>query len=135
MLTGNQLRKLFHQFNGMYFAGTLPAYHIRVVGYITSMSEHGRCLRNRKLIKLSKRTDKVMIGTLLHEMAHAATTDHHGLEWRKEMIRLREAGAPLQGDDLNVNLHDWDETRIRGRPAPPVPCLDCGRRRKGIHSR
>jgi hypothetical protein len=40
------------------------------------------------------------IFTLVHEMAHAATNDSHGMRWKNEMVRLREAGAPLASSDL-----------------------------------
>jgi hypothetical protein len=36
-----------------------------------------------------------MEGTLIHEMAHTATTSEHGQEWLNEMVRLKAAGAPV----------------------------------------
>ena len=33
--------------------------------------------------------------TLIHEMAHAATTSEHGQEWLNEMVRLKAVGAPV----------------------------------------
>jgi len=30
----------------------------------------------------------------------------HAMSWRSEMIRLREAGAPLAGSDLDILLDD-----------------------------
>jgi len=39
-------------------------------------------------------------------MAHAATWGYHNMPWKKEMIRLREAGAPLSGSDRIVSLND-----------------------------
>jgi hypothetical protein len=52
------------------------------------------------------------ISCLLHEMAHAATTCYHGMPWKREMIRLREAGAPLVSADLSVELTDWDGAEV-----------------------
>ena len=36
-----------------------------------------------------------------------ATNGHHGMPWKREMIRLQEAGAPFATADLNVSLTDW----------------------------
>lgn len=38
--------------------------------------------------------------TLVHEMAHAATDLDHGPEWRKEMERVKAAGAPTSALDF-----------------------------------
>jgi SprT-like family len=112
MLNGRQLRTLFQQFNQQYFGGKLPAYSIRVVGRMTWLGESGFCNRKRKLIKIaSGQSDEVAIGILLHEMAHAATTDHHGKPWQGEMIRLREAGAPIDAADLDVES-EWDGLKL-----------------------
>jgi hypothetical protein len=45
-------------------------------------------------------------------MVHAATTDGHGMPWKQEMIRLREAGAPLAPPDSEVSLYDWSGLRV-----------------------
>jgi hypothetical protein len=44
-------------------------------------------------------------GTLIHEMAHAATNGDHSEEWLNEMARLKAAGAPVA---------DWE---LEGRPS------------------
>jgi len=41
-----------------------------------------------------------MEGTLIHEMAHAATNDDHDEEWLKEMVRLKAAVAPVPDWEL-----------------------------------
>ena len=42
----------------------------------------------------------------MHEMVHAATNEKHGMPWKREMIRLREAGAPLCATNCEVALDD-----------------------------
>jgi hypothetical protein len=117
---GKQLRALFQQFNAQYFNGRLPAYALRAVEQSTWLGESGTCFRKRRLIKVSRTLpDEEAISTLLHEMAHAATNGGHGMPWEREMIRLREAGAPLVSPDLDVDLGDWyghrvSRTRFRG---------------------
>jgi hypothetical protein len=116
MLDGKQLRALFKQFNEQYFGDRLPAYAIRVVARITWLGESGRWNKKRRFIEIQHRqSDEEAIGTLLHEMAHAAkaaTKGHHTKPWKKEMIRLRKAGAPLASADRNISLDDWDAKRI-----------------------
>jgi len=51
----------------------------------------------------------------LPEMAHAATTGNHGMPWKMEMIRLRQAGAPLAEPNNRVRLEDWSGNRISKR--------------------
>ena len=38
--------------------------------------------------------------TLVHEMAHAATSGKHDERWQAEMARLKTAGAPLPDWEL-----------------------------------
>ena len=38
--------------------------------------------------------------TLIHEMAHAATSGEHDEEWLKEMVRLKAAGAAVPDWEL-----------------------------------
>lgn len=112
-MNGRQLRKRFAEFNARYFAGKLPPYSVRVVPQMTKRGESGRCLEKRRLVELQRGLSvEETITTLLHEMAHAATSGRHGMSWKKEMIRLREAGAPLTQADLNVSLSDWDGVRV-----------------------
>jgi hypothetical protein len=116
MFNGRELRKLFEQFNEQYFGGRLPAYKIRVVTHMTRLGESGCCVKTRKLIEIVKGLpNKDATSCLLHEMAHAATNGHHGMPWRKEMIRLRDAGAPLFGPDLTIDLDDWSSEYVSKR--------------------
>jgi hypothetical protein len=116
MLNGMQLRTLFRRFNGQYFGSRLPPYSIRVVRRSTWRGESGRCIEKRRVIEIQHgQPDEEAVSTLLHEMAHAAnpkTKGYHTMPWKKEMIRLREAGAPLTSADLSVNLNDWDGRRV-----------------------
>jgi hypothetical protein len=106
-MDGRQLRTLFKQFNEEYWGGRLPAYAIRVVARMTSLGEWGRWLKKRKLIEIQRGlSDEDMVSTLLHEMAHAATNGGHGMPWKRDMIRLRLAGAPLANTDRVIRLDD-----------------------------
>jgi len=112
-MDGRQLRKLFQEFNQRYFGGRLPAYRIRVVDHISWLGTEGRCLKKRKLIQVQRAIPEDRAASLLlHEMTHAATNGDHGMPWKREMIRLREAGAPLDGPDATVSLDDWDGVRV-----------------------
>jgi SprT-like family len=112
-MNGKHLRSLFAKFNEQYFDNRVPAYSIRVVRPLARSSRQGRCIKRRRLIEIvSGLPDSEAISILLHEMAHAATKDNHGMAWKREMIRLREAAAPLVGVDLGVRLDDWDGLRV-----------------------
>ena len=106
MMDVRQLRTLFKDFNVEYWGGRLPAYAIHVVAEVTSRGEWGRCLKKRRLIEILRGLpDEDAASTLLHEMAHAAVRHFgHGKPWKREMIRLRSAGAPLTYTDLNIRL-------------------------------
>jgi hypothetical protein len=113
MLNGRQLRQKFIEFNARYFGNRLPSYAIRVMPRIPNFGRGfatptGRCNRKRRRIEILRgQPDEETTSTLLHEMAHAATTGQHDLRWAREMIRLREAGAPLAEDDLTISLDDY----------------------------
>jgi hypothetical protein len=115
-MNGRQLRKLFEEFNRDYFNGRLRPYAIRVVDHITWLDESGSCSRGAKLIRIRRGLcDEEAASTLIHEMAHAAATGNHGLPWKREMIRLREAGAPLVEPDSTVLLEAWSGSRVSKR--------------------
>jgi len=114
-VNGKQLRKLFQEFNRRYFGDRLPSYSIRV-GRCTWLGESGSCNPRKKLIKVAAgQPDERAVSILLHEMAHAATTGNHGMPWKREMIRLRQAGAPLAEPDNRVRLDDWSGDRVSKR--------------------
>jgi hypothetical protein len=111
MLNGRQLRTLFQRFNKKYFGGRLPAYSIRVVHHMSRKGETGHCDDQKRVIKiLPGMSDEEAISTLLHEMAHAATDGDHLAPWKKVMVRLRQAGAPLCGSDLSPD--DYSSRRF-----------------------
>jgi len=113
MLNGRQLRRKFIEFNALYFSNKLPPYAIRVVRKINWLDFMGRHDRQRRRIEVRQGlADKEAVGALIHEMAHARTTDHHGMPWKREMIRLRKAGAPLTEQDMGISLDDWDGIRV-----------------------
>jgi hypothetical protein len=98
-LTGHQLRALFKKFNAEYFDGELRTYSLRA--YMTSLGQDGRCLKLRRRIEIrSTASAEEATSILLHEMAHAAPSEYHDMSWKKEMIRLRDAGAPLISPNL-----------------------------------
>jgi hypothetical protein len=119
MLNGSQLRRLFHEFNQKYFDNKVPAYAIHVVPRIQSndsMEVYDICRKKRRLIEILKGlADERTIGILLHEMAHAVTSDGHGPKWAREMVRLREAGAPLTAFDRAIHLENWEIRRVTRR--------------------
>jgi hypothetical protein len=121
-MNGRQLRGLFVRFNQQFFGARLPQYSVRAVDGIrisTSVGYvYGICRSKRRIIEIDNSLpDTDAISALLHEMAHAATPrDHnHGKKWTAEMIRLREAGAPLTGSDLNITMESSEDGRISRR--------------------
>jgi hypothetical protein len=104
-------RSLFRNFNREYFAERLPLYDVRVVFDIETFAvepvEPGRVFDG--LIRVGEQciyiryTDKAsMDHAIIHEMAHAATNDDHDEEWLNEMVRLKNAGAPIPDGALAV---------------------------------
>lgn len=116
MLDGRKLRDRFTDFNVAYFGNRLPPYAIHVVHRINWLDGQGETNRERRLIKIRRGLpDEEAISILLHEMVHAATGDGHGRKWKRKMIELRDAGAPLVAADRTVSLDDWDGTRVSQR--------------------
>jgi hypothetical protein len=113
MFDGIGLRELFKKFNEHYFGNHLPAYSIRV---IRGMGYSGFCFKRKRLIKIKfGQSPEETIGVLLHEMAHAATNIGHGDLWKKEMIRLRDAGAPVAPFERGIDAGRWDGTHVSGK--------------------
>lgn len=110
-MTAGQLNRLFADFNGRYFGGRLRRYRLRFgvrrmkgsatppLGYCESP-----LLQITIHPKLAGDTAR-LIEVLLHEMAHAATAAEapsHGIGFRKEMLRLRRRGAPVDRNDAPI---------------------------------
>ena len=113
MLNGRELRRKFIEFNAQYFGNKLPPYAIRVVKRVNWLDLRGQCNRERRLIRMRQGlADQETIEILVHEMIHARTTDRHGAAWKREMIRLREAGAPLPPADADFSPDEWHEVRV-----------------------
>ena len=112
-------QETFERFNRQYFAGRLPDYKVLVV-YDVWYWETERCgfpavlapaAGSTGFIDFSARQIFVrfmgqftlgmtMEGHLIHEMAHAATDGGHGKNWKAEMARLKELGAPITDRDF-----------------------------------
>ena len=88
------VQKLFKRFNRKYFGGRLPTYRVTQSDLYGSM---GVCRKKQREIHLSAGLqNSAARTTLLHEMAHAATSPRHGPAWQKEIRRLIRLGAPLK---------------------------------------
>jgi hypothetical protein len=96
-------KALFTEFNRCFFDGRLPSYRIVVVPCIITQSwVHGNIYRRQRLSKILERPDHGdMAPILIHEMAHAATTDAHGPRFSAEMKRLQQIGASVQDYEFN----------------------------------
>jgi hypothetical protein len=105
----NVFQFLFDSFNQKYFSGALDRYQVRVVFDLHTVADEPvhRGHVSSGLIRFEERriyirytdTDS-MQGTLLHEMAHAATSGEHDERWLAEMVRLKTAGAPVPDWEL-----------------------------------
>ena len=91
---------LFERFNRRYFRGRLPDYRVEVVASLLDDCDLGLCDVRQKSITLVNQAPRDLLETLVHEMAHAAVRSrgyqHHTWPWRKELERLRRAGAPVE---------------------------------------
>ena len=97
-------QSLFDSFNEKYFSGVLDRYSVHVVFDLHTVANEpvDRGHVSSGLIRFEERriyiryTDTdLMQGTLIHEMAHAATSGEHDERSRAEMVRLKIAGAPV----------------------------------------
>jgi hypothetical protein len=112
-----KLQEMFQAFNVKYFSGRLPEYRILVVfdvpywqmgrlGYPVSEPHAitGFIDSSGRIILVGVRAGLLrgatIQGTLLHEMAHAATDDEHGDLFKAEIARLILLGAPVNECDL-----------------------------------
>jgi hypothetical protein len=102
-------QSLFDSWNQKYFSGALDRYRVRVVFDLHTVADEpiDRGEVSSGLIRFEERriyiryTDAdVMQDTLIHEMAHAATSGEHDQRWRTEMVRVKTAGAPVADWEL-----------------------------------
>jgi hypothetical protein len=105
-------QSLFDSFNRKYFSGALDRYRVRVVFDLHTVANEPLYGGHRSsgLIRFAERriyiryTDTyLMQGTLIHEMAHAATSGGHDERWFAEMARLKTAGAPVPNWELKTD--------------------------------
>jgi hypothetical protein len=124
--------EMYRTFNGKYFEGRLPRYRILVV-YDVWFWETKRCgfspcfppaaeatgfidfEERRILIRFLAflRCGSTMQESLIHEMAHAATDGGHGDNWKAEMLRLKQLGAPVNELDLLDEITPQDVITLR----------------------
>ena len=102
-------KALFDKFNGQYFGGNLPPYQVRVAFDFHRVANEpifgnsvssGLIRFEERCIYLRYTNSPPMEETLIHEMAHAATSGEHDQEWLNEMVRLKAAGAPVPDWEL-----------------------------------
>ena len=108
-MTERDLARMFQEFNTRFFGGQLPMYRIRVVRRVPAKGHvhGGLCDRANHRIYISEsviQDTEECVGLLLHEMAHAASGDWHGQRFKREMARLKDAGAPVSEADFRPPL-------------------------------
>jgi hypothetical protein len=101
--------ELFAEFNTRFFGNRLPPYEVRVVFNLHIVAKEPILMGSVSsgLVRFDERSIYIryteptsMTATLVHEMAHAATSGKHDERWLEEMKRLKEVGAPLHDADL-----------------------------------
>ncbi len=99
-----RLQKVFGEFNRKYFAQRLREYQVRVVFDLHIVADEpvygahvstGLIRFEERCIYIRYTDPEIMVLTLVHETAHAATNGGHGKLWLDEMARLEAAGAPV----------------------------------------
>jgi len=107
----SSFQSLFDSFNQKYFSGALDRYQVLVVFDLHTVADEPvyRGSVSSGLIRFEERriyiryTDTdLMQATLIHEMAHAATSGEHDGRWQAEMVRLKIAGAPVPDWELEL---------------------------------
>jgi hypothetical protein len=101
--TDRRLQRLFAGYNRKYFSGVLSRWSARFSDDHPGL--YGYCDRKHKHVEIrlsAHCSDRAVRATLVHEMAHAATSNVHGPRWRREMERLRAWGAPTEALDFIV---------------------------------
>jgi SprT-like family len=107
-------RQTFQDLNQRYFDERLPRYQVIVAPQLRHAS--GRIARRSRRIYLQPTSPDLLIRLLLHEMAHAATNDHHGPLWLTEMRRLQAMGAPVEDpNDYEERIPPHPSTGVRHR--------------------
>ena len=94
--TDKRLGRLYELYNQRYWKGKLPSYAVS----IAAMEYWGQCFRERQSICIDidrHKTDNQTRSTLLHEMAHAASTTGlaHGYQFWAQIEHLLRQQAPI----------------------------------------
>jgi len=102
---------LFDTFNQEYFSGVLDRYQVLIVFDVHIFDDEpvdddgivisGLIRFDERRIYIRYTDTDSMQKTLIHEMAHAATSGEHDERWRNEMVRLKHAGAPVRDSELD----------------------------------
>ena len=96
--TERRLQRLFKRYNKRFWQGGLDNWTVdtdesHCEGLYGHCDGKGRTIH----VRVSAHTsDRSVRATLVHEMAHAATNGDHGTQWRREIERLKAAGAPTE---------------------------------------
>jgi hypothetical protein len=105
----SRLTRLFEHYDLRFWSGRLSGWS--VIDSEECAGLYGQCDPTRKLILVRLRThdsDFEVRATVVHEMAHAASSLGHDEEWHTEIMRLKALGAPTNTLDLLV---PYDEMR------------------------
>jgi len=101
--------ELFAEYNARFFLNCLPAYKVRVVFDLHRVSgepidmlaaSSGFIQFTERCIYIRYTDDFRLTGTLVHEMAHAATGGEHDEAWFDQMRWLKAHGAPVPDWEL-----------------------------------
>jgi|HubBroStandDraft_6_1064221.scaffolds.fasta_scaffold204096_2 hypothetical protein len=88
-----RLRKLFDHYNRLYWRGQLSGYRV-VLADLSKERAWGHCEWKKKIIRIDQHSPQLR-GTLLHEMAHAASRSGHTVPFFAQLERLLKRGAPV----------------------------------------
>jgi hypothetical protein len=79
---------------------------------------HGRCDRGRKTVSILKGIGgDNLTATLIHEIAHAVTDDHHGKRWQQRMemaaVRADYLGLVTVANGLRMEIAGYRDDGLR----------------------
>jgi len=98
--TDEKLTRLYGYYNRKYWSGRLPAYRVEIAD-LTKEGAVGLCNYRHRIVQIDTakhRSDRVIRSTLLHEMAHVATSRNrgHGEKFWEQLERLLRKGALVE---------------------------------------
>jgi hypothetical protein len=105
----SRLTRLLQRYSDRFWGGRLEGWS--VIDSEECAGNYGECDPSRRLILVRLRThdsDFEVRATVIHEMAHAASSLDHDEEWHMEMMRVKALGAPTEALDFLV---PYDEMR------------------------